>query len=275
MTLPEPKTAKIAGRTVSWREKGTGTALVLIHGTGGSSASWGAQFDRYPDRYRVIAWDAPGYGGSDRWGDAPPTADDYARLLGTFLDSRGVATAHVVGHSIGAVLATALCRKKPTTVLSLTLLHPIPGFGGLAEADRAAQRAARLSGVDKEGMAAFVEGWAPTILGSVSGTDVLERAVAIMRDIPEAAYRDMVEVISSGDLLTDLPRIRAPALIIAGRDDGIAPEESCRAVAEGMADAKLVALDGIGHYLPLENPTLFQRTLDTFLADKTDIGTYF
>ena len=196
-------------------------------------------------------------------------------LLGTFLDSRGVATAHVVGHSIGAVLATALCRKKPTTVLSLTLLHPIPGFGGLAEADQAAQRAARLSGVDTLGMAAFVEGWAPTILGSESGADVLEQAVAIMRDIPEATYRDMVEVISSGDLFTDLPKLRAPALVIAGRDDGIAPEESCRAVAEGMANAKLIALDGIGHYLPLENPALFQRTLDAFLADKTDIGTYF
>lgn len=275
MTLPEPKTARIAGRTVSWREKGTGTALVLIHGTGGSSASWEDQFDRFPDRYRVIAWDAPGYGGSDPWGDPPPSADDYAGLLGTFLDSRSVATAHVVGHSIGAVMAASLCRKKPTTVLSLAFVHPIPGFGGLEDADRAAQRAARLSGVDAEGMATFVEGWAPTILGSAAGPEVLERAVAIMRGIPEATYRDMVEVISSGDLFADLPKLRPPVLVVAGRDDGIAPEDSCRAIAGALPDAEMVALDGIGHYLPLENPALFQRTLDAFLSDKTDIGTYF
>ena len=85
----------------------------------------------------------------------------------------------------------------------------------------------------------------------------------------------MVEVISSGDLFANLPKLRVPSLVVAGRDDGIATEDGCRAIADALSDAEFLALDGIGHYLPLENPPLFQRTLDAFLADKTDIGTYF
>lgn len=274
MTMPDPKTAILSGRALSWREKGEGTALVLIHGTGGSSELWEAQFDRFPDQYRVIAWDAPGYGLSDPWG-SPPTADDYARLLASFLDSRGVATAHLVGQSVGAILAAGVCRLNPTSVLSATFLHPITGLGGLDAADRDEQRAKRLAGVDARGMAAFVEDWAPTVLGSAAGPEVLEAALRIMRDIPEATYRDMVEIIATGDLLSLAAKVRAPSLVIGGGDDGIAPEPMCRAVAETLPKAEFVMLDGIGHYLPAENPGLFHRTMTAFLADKADTSTYF
>lgn len=275
MTLPDQKTANIGSRTLSWREKGSGTALVLIHGTGGSAASWSAQFDRFPDRYRVIAWDAPGYGASDPWGDTPPTADDYARLLGRFLDSRGVATAHIVGHSVGAILAGGLCRLKSTMVMSATFLHPLAGFAGLEPDDRDRQRASRLNGVETLGMAAFVEQWAPSVLSPAAETGVHDTVQAIMREISEDAYRHMTDVIVSGDLLAQAGKIRAPSLVISGRDDRIATEESCRIIAEALPTSEIVSLEGIGHYLPIEDPALFHRTLDAFLADKIDVSTYF
>ena len=65
MAVPELSKIDIGnGATISYREAGSGTPLVILHGLGGRSESWAPQYDGLADRWRVIGWDAPGYGGS-------------------------------------------------------------------------------------------------------------------------------------------------------------------------------------------------------------------
>ncbi len=59
------RTVSVGGRTLAYREAGSGAPLVLLHGIGNQSGSWVQQLESLADRFRVIAWDAPGYGGSD------------------------------------------------------------------------------------------------------------------------------------------------------------------------------------------------------------------
>src|SRR6185312_16592004 len=93
------------GRTVAYRESGYDNprVLVLLHGVSSLAASWGPQFVSLPSRgYRVIAWDAPGYGGSDPLPQAEPAPSDYAEALRGFVDAIGLKRFFLLGHSLGA-----------------------------------------------------------------------------------------------------------------------------------------------------------------------------
>ncbi len=265
LTAPAPRSVAIAGRSLSWREKGDGVALVLIHGTGGSSESWAPQFGHFADKYQVIAWDAPGYGASDPFQPDSPACEDYAAALASLLDIRGVMSAHIVGHSIGAPIAAALCRQRVGLALTMTLLHPITGYGMADEATRLAGYEARTNGIDETGMAGFAIARAPGLLGAAADDTCAQAVTEIMTRIPERGYRQLVAMMGTADLMGDLDAIDAPTLVIAGGDDRIAPETSCRAIADGIADSEFRVLDGIGHYLSLEDPALFRRAVGRHL----------
>ena len=99
--LPELKITQAGDYRLSYRELGEGPSLLFIHGMGGNSINWESQFQFFSDKFRVIAWDAPGYGSSDDWGHDTPSTGDYALLISDFLDALGVAAVHLVGHSYG------------------------------------------------------------------------------------------------------------------------------------------------------------------------------
>jgi pimeloyl-ACP methyl ester carboxylesterase len=265
-TLPATRTASVSGRTLAWREQGDGVALVLIHGIGGSSESWAQQFADFSRKYQVFAWDAPGYGGSEPFPQDAPTAEDYAAALAALIDMRGVITAHVVGHSIGAVIAAALCRHIPATVQSLTLVHPLIGGGALDAAGRAAARKARMQPIEELGMAEFAKCRGPSILGPRAPAAMVDEVTSIMGAVKERSYRQLVEVIVSSDMMALAPTLDVPTLVIAGDADPVAPVASCRALAEALPDATLEIFEGVGHYAPREDAPRLRDTLTRFLA---------
>lgn len=266
MSLPSQRTVSVKGRTLAWREQGDGVALVLIHGIGGSSESWAHQFADFSRKHQVIAWDAPGYGGSDPFPQDAPTADDYARALAALLDLRDVMTAHIVGHSIGAVIAAALCRLIPATVQSLTLIHPLTGFGALDAAGRAEARKARMQPIEDLGMAEFARRRGPSILGPRAPAAMVDEVVTIMGAVRERSYRQLVEVMVSSDMMALAPTLDLPTLVIAGEADPVAPPAGCRALAEAIPDSTFEIFGGVGHYAPREDAPRLRETLTRFLA---------
>lgn len=264
MPSPLRREAVVGKQVLSWRETGDGPPVVLIHGIGGSSESWGFLIEDLARRYRVLAWDAPGYGASELL-DGTATADAYAGRLAALLRQEGIAAAHLMAHSIGAPIATALCRAGGVTVTTLTLIHPVAGFGGMAPEQRDALRAARLADIEGITMEAFGKVRAPQIMGRAARPPIIDEAARIIATIPEAGYRAMVEVMASSDLFAALPDLQMPALVIAGEDDAVAPPDACRKVADALADAACETRPGIGHYLPLEDPASLLASLDRFL----------
>jgi pimeloyl-ACP methyl ester carboxylesterase len=275
MPPPVQRSAVIGDRVLTWRERGSGdgAALVLIHGIGGSSESWLPVLDGISSGRRAIAWDAPGYGGSGLVaGTVPSTAASYADLLARLLRKEGVRTAYIVAHSIASPIAAELCLSGTVAVAGLVLVHPLAGFGALDAARRESLRSARLADIAGMTMAEFARVRAPQILGSAATPAVADEVARIIATIPEAGYRAMVEVMASADIAPALPRIEAPALVLAGEDDRIAPPQSCRAMADALPRARFASFAGIGHYLPLENPCLFLTVLENFLLENGPPG---
>ena len=124
----------VDGRIQAYREAGDRETplMMLLHGIGSGSGSWGYLMDHFKDRYRLIAWDAPGYNISTPLPEDKPGALGYARALGRFLDTIGVRPAVMIGHSLGAMMAGAYAAEVNPDVPVLILGDPANGYGDAA-----------------------------------------------------------------------------------------------------------------------------------------------
>jgi pimeloyl-ACP methyl ester carboxylesterase len=228
---------------------GEGPPIVFLHGFDGRAEIWSAVRAALGDvGCRTLAFDLPGHGRSQGYPAAGP-AKAAARAVLAELDRRGVASAHLVGHSMGGAVAALVCLFAPARVASLTLLSP-GGFGeaiGIgpiravmeAEAGEALRRAV-------SGMGA--PGWqAPAEIASGVG----ERTPAARA----ATRRIFDELFASGGQgvlpLAAIAEKHRPVHVLWGRDDPVTPVAQADHLPPGFSVHRL---DGVGHMPMLEAP---------------------
>ena len=268
--MPEPSgpDAPVAAVDVdgllAWREQGIGKPVLFLHGLGGSRTSWEPQLAGLSDAFRCIAWDMPGYGASAPM--EPLTFAAIADAVARLLDTAGVWRAHLVGESFGGMHALHAALRHPDRVGRLVLANTSPAFG-LDGTDPDAWRAARLEPLDAGLTPA---GIAEQVLTSVAGpglaADTLAMRVAGFARIPAAGLRAAVECLPAHNVLDRLAEIKAPAIVIAGELDAETPVAYAKALADGLPNAELVVLDGIGHLAVSEAPEVFNRLARDFLT---------
>ena len=127
-------------------EAGAGEPVIFLHGIGGNYHSFEPQLTALKG-FRNIAWNMPGYGSSEAnvW---PPTFASLSDALSDFLVHMNLDSAHLVGHSIGGMLALEHAVRKPEHVRSLTLVGTTPSFGGRDDSFKEAFLKARLAPLD-------------------------------------------------------------------------------------------------------------------------------
>ena len=114
----------VDGTRLYWTERGAGAPLLLLHGLGSSSRDWAAQVNHFADRYRVLRLDLRGHGRSER-GDRPYSLPQFARDVAVFLRRREAAPAHVVGLSMGGMVALELAAGAPQLTRSLVVVNSV------------------------------------------------------------------------------------------------------------------------------------------------------
>src|SRR4051812_25639698 len=238
--------------------------LVFLHGIGGSARVWRGQLDAFGDRYRTIAWDMPGYGGS-----APLQEVSIPALAGAlkgFLHQVGAVKPILVGHSIGGMIVQQLLVHDPIVAEYIVLAQTSPAFGR-PDGDWQKQfLEARLGPLDRgETMASL----APKVVADLVGDDAdpagIELACACMASVPEVSYRAAMTSMLGFDLRKSLGQICIPALVIAGTKDKNAPAPMVKKMASFIPNATYVELEGVGHLAALEQPGEFNAVLDDFL----------
>jgi len=159
----------------AWREAGEGELVVLLHGLGGSRISWEPQLAALGTHRRVVAWDLPGYGASTPLPDGPLTFRALAGAVARFVHVLGEHRAHVVGISMGGMIAQYLAAWHPEVVRSLTLLSTSPAFG-LDGTRPDVWRAARLAPLDQGLEPAD---FADRVLAAIAGPHITADALAV------------------------------------------------------------------------------------------------
>lgn len=258
------RTVSAGGRTLAYREAGSGAPLVLLHGIGNQSGSWVQQLESLADRFRVIAWDAPGYGGSDQLAPDSPVAADYAGALRDLLDALGIDRAVLVGSSLGCLMGTSFAAAHPDRVTCLMLFNAAGGHGALDERDRAEKLAARLAMLERLGPGGMAANPSSGLLSMVASDTARAIAAWSTAQIRPAGYAQAARMLSTGRLTDDARRYPGPVSVIGASADTITPPAACRAIAAAFGNATYTELPGIGHLAYIEDPLAADRLIAGF-----------
>ena len=258
---------ELGDRIFSYREKGPkdGRVMVLLHGIGSASGSWAHQLKNLSDRYRVIAWDAPGYGASSVLSVDTPKAADYAAALGDFLAGLNANPEILIGHSLGALMAGAYAAGGAVIGKALILADPANGYGGADEAVRAEKMSARLNNMNKLGPEGLAAARSSVLLSATSSDDALAMVRWNMSKLRVDGHAQAAHMLAHGDLIADAGKYNGPVLVMCGGEDSVTPEAGCRKIAAAYSNADYQTLPNVGHASYVENPAQFNQAVLSFV----------
>lgn len=254
-----------SGRTIAWREAGSGPVLLLLHGIGSGSLSWQGQLAALSDRFRVIAWDAPGYGGSDFLPDEVPTASDYGQSVADLLNALEIDRVHLVGHSLGALIGAGFCALAPDRLLTVTFADPAGGYAKAGHDIRVGRLEARLKVMADEGPEGMARNRAGQVLAPDPSPETLEKVRRVQRMLRPEGYAQAAKMLHSSDIFDHLSAIDAPTLVMCGTEDKVTPEEGAKKIAAAVSGAVYEPLPELGHASYVEGPEVFNAALRAFL----------
>jgi pimeloyl-ACP methyl ester carboxylesterase len=252
---------------LAYAEAGEGPPLVLLHGGLVDSRSWRWQLEGLAGDFRVLAWDAPGFGRSS---DVPESwrMEDFADAAAVWIRALGVERPHLLGLSWGSSIALEVYRRHPDLPASLILASAYAGWAGSLPPDQVAARlegALAAAGLPPREM---VERWSG-VFSAAATSAVREELMAIWADNAggrnPGGYRASVRSMADADLRNVLPRIRIPTLLLYGELDDRSPLPVARELHAGIPGSELVVLPGVGHMTSAEAPDAFDAEVRRFI----------
>ncbi len=248
----------------------SGTPLMLLHGIGSNAMSFASLIAQLSDRRDLIAWDAPGYGGSAPLTQAWPSADDYAGALAQLLDRLGIGKLDLLGHSLGAMMAGRFAALFPDRLERLILSSPALGYATPPGAALAAQVGPRLEALINEGGAAFAATRAPKLVFQRDNAELVAAVTSAMAAVKLPGYQQASRLLSCGDLLADAQRITARTLVVVGARDEVTTPDRCRHMYQALVatsphlDHRFELVERAGHALAQEQPKALAQVIDAF-----------
>ncbi len=236
------------GVKLYWNEQGSGPPVLLIMGLSFTHDMWYRVLPALSGQYRTIFFDNRGMGRSDV-PRGPYRMRQMAQDAAAVLDAAGVPAAHVIGASMGGMIAQELALRHPQRVLSLLL--GCTSYGGLLARWPSFSHAPRNLPLGENARMAREEALIP-LLYSPSTPDERIREDLRVRAECQWSYRGFWGQFG-GILLWNsyrrLPRIKAPTLVVHGEDDKLVPPVNGRVVARRIPGARFELLPKAGHIL--------------------------
>ena len=257
---------EVVGLRIAFQRRGDGPCLLLMHGAVSDSRVWRVELESLSDVFTVVAWDAPGCGGS---ADPPEhfRLPEYAECLEQFISALGLERPHVLGHSWGSALALELYRLRPSIVRSLVPVGAYAGWAGSLPPDQVAQRlefALRLADLPP---GTFDPASMPGLFSDAMPENRRSELVTIMSEIRPAGTRTMARALAEADLRDVLPRIEAPTLLIYGDSDERSSLDIANELYAAIPGSRLTVMPGLGHECYLESAEAFDAMVRSFLLD--------
>lgn len=226
-----------------FREQGSGIPLMLLHGISSGAASWHKQMAL--SGFRVLAWDMPGYGESP--------------MLAAMLDRAGVWQTVLVGHSLGALVASAFAAKFPARVLHLVLADAAQGYGQAAPEQREQVWRSREQQMALGGEI-LAQTRAAKLLRPGARAEDIATVAAGMRSLRAEGYLAAAWMLAHDDIHGWLKRYSGAFEVWCGEQDAITQPELVQGLAlrYGMP---FTAIPLAGHASYLDNDAFFNQRL--------------
>jgi aminoacrylate hydrolase len=248
-----------------YEEHGAGAPLLLVPGLSGVGTFWDPQVPGLARDFRVIVHDHRGTGRSThariRY-SVDQMADDVLRLM----DSLGIASAHLVGHSTGGAIGQTLAQDHPARVRSLVLsaswAGPDPYFRRCFESRR---EVLLTLGVEAYLRASALFVMPPAWIGANDAALAEQHRQQAAAAAPVEVTASRIDAIVRFDRRARLHEVRTPTLVVVAADDALTPVFYSRELADRVPGAKLVVLEGGGHYAPVAAAEAWAAAVGAFL----------
>ena len=262
--------AHVNGIDIFYRIQGEGDPLLMIMGLGANADWWYPPFlEPLEERYLVVTFDNRGAGRTTQAPgpySIPMMAEDAAALM----DHLGWSSAHVVGASMGGMIAQELALTYPDQVRKLVLM--VTSCGGRESVPASPEVLGALA-MPREGLSDDDIARATLFLlfppwFMEKNPDLMEEVVRTNTQHPIAArcFMDQLNAILAWSAYSRLGELRHPTLVITGSEDILIPPRNARILAEAIPDCRLVEFEGGGHGLPAQFPERAAREILSFLA---------
>lgn len=261
--------ARTNGIDIDYAVEGEGEPLVMIMGLGGPRGSFKHQTRAFKKHYRTVTFDNRGVGKSDK-----PKGPYSIRMMAEdtlgLMDHLSIQSAHVLGVSMGGMIAQELTINHPERVAKLALgcTFATAGSGSSSsETNRAAEARAE-SSQDETSQRKLISDTLDLSFTSWSNRTILRRVAKVaIRFYPIGGMIEQIKAVSTFDSAERPRKIHAPTLVIPGTDDRLIDPTSSETVTKLVPNARLVKVPGGGHYFFMEKHDGFNREVLLFLGE--------
>ncbi|MBM3489192.1 MAG: 3-oxoadipate enol-lactonase [Alphaproteobacteria bacterium] len=236
-----------------------GPAIVMGHSLASSRVMWDPQLSALSGKYRVMRFDTRGHGLSAVPSGAY-TVDQLADDALALMDALGIAKAHWIGLSMGGVLGQNIALRRPERLLSLALCNTLARVAPEARA----VWTGRIATAEAEGVGPMAD----TTMQRWFTQPYLQKNPPELQTIraeylntPRGGYVGCCHALSTLDYLDRLTAVKAPTLVIVGRQDMGTPVAMSEAIAGKIPGAKLVVVENAAHLGNIEQPEIYTREL--------------
>jgi pimeloyl-ACP methyl ester carboxylesterase len=241
--------------------------VVLIHGVGMNQSVWAPQIDALTAAYQVIVYDMLGHGASALPTPAP-TLDEYASQLEALLDAMKIERAHVVGHSMGALVALEFALTHPQRTLSVAALNAVYDRTP-AQREAVMSRAATLSDAPAAaGVDATLSRWfGDPVPGHL--TQAAQAVRDLLLSVDPIGYARTYRLFASSDdaHVGRLAHLAVPALFLTGECDPNSSPSMSLAMADVAPYGRAEVISNERHMMNVTDPARVNERLLAFLAE--------
>lgn len=259
---PELKYLSYRQGQIAYRETGTGQTLFFLHGMNGNSKSWENLFYSLSSSFRVIAWDAPSFGGSDVFGD---NIEEYKNAAKALIETLKLKKIILIGHSMGGLIASQLAYDNDVSVSGLILSSTHLGFGckkGEPLMERYANRlktfSTKLSDID------YAMERAQRNTPEGTSESVIKFLANVALDIRKESIRDGGRMSQETDNTNICKDLKMPVLILSGGKDTVISTEMHASLIAVLPRAHKVVFPKAGHASFAEYPDQFNYQVTEF-----------
>jgi 3-oxoadipate enol-lactonase len=261
--MPGRMTQTLDPAPIRLHSAGSGPALVMLHCLGMTHHLWDC-LGGLADKYTLLSYDLPGHGETPLPA-APYRVEELAAQLAGVLRREGIGKAHVMGISLGGLVAQCFAAREQAMTDRLVLCDTTPRYTDEARANWVVRAAA----ARKDGAASLLP-MIEKIWFTPGFVAADPPAVRLVRDTFRACsgegYALACEALGAADLRDLAPRIAAPTLVVCGADEGQAFKDAAQWLCDNIAGARLEMIASAGHASVLEQPVRVEQLLREFLG---------
>ncbi|MCB9418531.1 MAG: alpha/beta fold hydrolase [Ardenticatenaceae bacterium] len=256
-------TIRMKDVTLYYVEMGQGEPLLLLHGLGSSTEDWPMQMEVFAQQYRVIAVDMRGHGRSTK-PPGPYSIPMFAADMVALLQVLQIPSAHILGISLGGMIAFQLAVSYPQMVKSLIIVNSVPAMVVRGFGDRW-QLWQRLAIVELMGMRRMGEYLAPRLFPKSEQAEMRQEIIERWAKNDKTAYLAATRSFVGWDVTDHLAGINCPTLVISAEEDywPLAEKEAYTAL---IPKVRLLVVEDSRHATPIDQPEVFNTAVLDFLS---------